>query len=137
MTVADFFHDSTKGIRDQFDLKADPSSTCSLMFGVWDPHFKDEWDKKAMLKLVQKSLWVGAEASLHAKKFVELIGKICEKKGMNLESDFKVDCRGTSGNENKTDVSVTRFLKLYERDGKGKSKSKGKGDSLSDSSESE
>merc|ERR1719181_1949996 len=67
MTLADFFHKDTKSLRSEFDLKADKDDTCTLIFGIWDPHYKTKADKAAMLKLFEKSMWGGVETSEYAK----------------------------------------------------------------------
>merc|ERR1712196_619713 len=120
----------THDLRSDFGPKADPSDTCTLIFGIWDPHYKSDKDKAAMVRLMKKSLWAGVETSAYAKNWLDTTAKVCEKGGLKLVKDEDADCREALKGE-KPDTSILRHMKFFERKNEGKN-----GDSLSTASES-
>jgi len=115
MTLADFFSSETTKLRGEMGIKADPSDTCSLVFGIWDPHYKNDEDQAAMETLMRKSLWAAVETSEYAKYWLEhTSAEVCEKMGLTHVKDEDADCREALKGQ-KPDTSILRHMKFFER----------------------
>jgi len=122
MTLADFFSDEAKSLRDEFQLEVSKEDTCTMAFGIWDPHYKNPEDEEAMLKLYKNVKFAAAETSDYAKKWLKKTAKVAEKAGLSLVRDEDADCIEALKGQ-KPDSSLLRHMKFFEL-GAGKEEKK-------------
>lgn len=122
MTLADFFSDEAKTLRDEFQLDISKDDSCTMAFGIWDPHYKNPEDEEAMLKLYKNVKFAAAETSDYAKKWLKKTAKVAKKAGLSLVRDEDADCIEALKGQ-KPDSSLLRHMKFFER-GAGKEEKK-------------